>query len=211
LFYETFSFIAQSLWSLTVTPQIHLIIICFCSTSTYFNKKDVWSPTTPTEHVRSLGRFEDRTNEEHKEETIVWVNAKIWVWVGAPWVHDGDVRHQGGTHLTFLIMIDRYLGFVWERAGKIGIMPKDWTRLPLTIWVHQRGWITPSTHPRGVTMIDTREFLRKGVCTQESGVSFQEKWRLMGTRVFQSYPIVVESHDKYLSTKFSKKISTFFL
>jgi hypothetical protein len=30
-------------------------------------------------HVCSLGRFNDGTNEEHKEEVISWENKDIWV------------------------------------------------------------------------------------------------------------------------------------
>jgi len=46
-------------------------------------------------------------------------------------VHDGDVRHQGGTHLTCLRTIDGDLGCIWARVGKLGSMPKVSTCLPL--------------------------------------------------------------------------------
>jgi hypothetical protein len=40
---------------------------------------DVWSPTTPTEHACSLGRFNYGMNKEHKEEVISWANEDIWL------------------------------------------------------------------------------------------------------------------------------------
>lgn len=61
---------------------------------------------------------------EQKGHAIGWANEVIYAWEGAPWVHDGDVRHQGGTHLTCLAMDDKDMSSIWERMGQLGRHPR---------------------------------------------------------------------------------------
>jgi len=51
---------------------------------------------TSTECTHSMEIFDDGTNEEKMKDVIGWVNEDVWVWAGAPWVHNGDMQHQGG-------------------------------------------------------------------------------------------------------------------
>jgi hypothetical protein len=55
---------------------------------------------------------------------------------GAPWAYDGNVWHQGVTHLTYIRTIDKDLSCFLERERKLGSMPKERTRLPSETWAH---------------------------------------------------------------------------
>jgi hypothetical protein len=85
-------------------------------------EENVRSPMKPSKCVHYLGRIDDGMDVENKKEVIGWVNEGVLVWERAPWLHNGDTWNQVGTHLTFLITIDRYLYCVWERARKLGSM-----------------------------------------------------------------------------------------
>jgi hypothetical protein len=112
---------------------------------------------------------------EHKGHVIGWVNEVMWAWAGAPWVHNGDMCGTKGAHTSLALrQIDGDLGCVWERMGRLGHVPKEWTHLPLATWACWRGWMTPSTHPQRVSSVSSKKHTRQG-CTKEVGARRHEE------------------------------------
>jgi hypothetical protein len=154
-----------------VYSEIHVILFILSYVRPY---------VTPTEHAHSLRKYRDKTDEEYKGEENGWEITCIMGMGGSTLGHDGDVGSQWGAHPSFVVMDDKDLGCVWERAGQLGSTTKEWTYLPLAAWARRRGWTTLSTHPRSFMMTSIRKSGKKGACAQGWGALVQEMRWLMG-------------------------------
>jgi hypothetical protein len=107
--------------------------------------EDVRSSMKPTDHVFSLGRFSEESGEEKKEDVTDWART-CPMGVGRSTLgHSIDGKTQRGTHPSFLMMDDEYLGYA--RTCQLESMLKEWNHIRLEAWVHWRGWMSPLTQP----------------------------------------------------------------
>jgi len=129
---------------------------------------------TPTEPVRSLRRFNEGTNKEHKEETIGWGNEDSWVWEGAPWGMVVVCMPKGAHNLLPLRRTIETRIVFGKGRGNLGACPSSGPVFP---WqhVHAREVEQLHKHTHEVSRrLKQRKSTRQGACTQGWGMLVQE-------------------------------------
>jgi len=128
---------------------------------------------TPIEHTHSLGIFGNETDEEHKEETIRWVNGDFWVWAGAPW-GTMVMCNPKGAH-TFLLLqrtTETWVAFGQGR-GNLGARPSSG---PVCPWQHGRTREVEQPHRH---THDKSQGSAQGRAQDEGCALIQERCQLM--------------------------------